>query len=257
MPIPLPEKGENKDTFMERCMGDAVMQDEYTEKDQRYAVCLSQFEGEKEKKAISLNIEKRDFDFHVDNSDKSNGEHRLVGHAAVFNEYTEINWFEEKVLRGAFSKSIKNDDIRALFNHDPNYILGRYKSGRANNTLSLSEDAEGLGIDIIMPDTQFARDLTVLIQRGDISQMSFSFHTIEERWEPAKNGEKTKRDLIAVRVFDVSPVTYPCYQNTDVAVRSFRSWKESHTLTLPALSWETSLKRKRLDLNLRGGKKNE
>src|SRR5687768_15709461 len=81
---------------------------------------------------------------------------RLIGHAAVFNKKSEeIFGFREIVLPGAFKESIKKNDIRALWNHDPAYILGRNKAG----TLRLKEDDQGLRTEIDLPDTQLARDL--------------------------------------------------------------------------------------------------
>ncbi|HHW13481.1 MAG TPA: hypothetical protein GXX28_00935, partial [Firmicutes bacterium] len=66
----------------------------------------------------------------------------IVGHAAVFDTITDLGWFQERVARGAFAESIRVDDVRALFNHDPNIVLGRNKAG----TLRLSEDETGLAV---------------------------------------------------------------------------------------------------------------
>ncbi len=197
------------------------------------------------RKSDQSKIEIRNFDFKINASEKSVTQKILTGHAAVFGEYTSMGWFMERILPGAFTEAILNDDVRALFNHDPNYVLGRNKSG----TLSLKEDDRGLAIEIIPPDTQFAMDLLILISRGDISQMSFAFQVLEEKWETnTSSGEK--RDIIKVGLYDVSPVTYPAYPTTDVAVKSFRSWKELHIK--PVLNWKTSLMRKRLDLKING-----
>lgn len=170
---------------------------------------------------MSENIEKRSFVFNVGIEKREDGTpEKITGHAAIFNEYTDIGWFMERIMPGAFKDSIKSDDIRALFNHDPNYVLGR----NIAKTLTLKEDRDGLAIEIDPPDTTWARDLMHSIDRGDISQMSFGFQTIEDKWEYSeKEGEPDKRDLIKVRLFDVSPVTFPAYEGTDVAVRS---WKE-------------------------------
>ena len=250
MPIPKPKKNEDKDTFLERCMGNDTMVEEYPDEDQRYAICNSQWK-DKEDKSISSDIEKRTFDFQMGIEKREDESQSIVGHAAIFNEYADIGWFQERIMPGAFKSSIKKDDVRALFNHDPNYVLGRNKAG----TLTLSEDEKGLAIKIIPPDTQFARDLMILIERGDISQMSFAFQVLEEAWEYGKEKESDKRDLIKLKLYDVSPVTYPAYPQTDVAVKSYRTWKESHKE--PALSWKNDLMRKRLDLKLRGGKTHE
>lgn len=162
--------------------------------------------------------EKRAFNFNVEvRADK---DAKLKGHAAVFDEYADINtWtgsFKERIMRGAFTDSIQVDDVRALFNHDPNYVLGRNKSG----TLALMEDEIGLAIEIDPPKTQFASDLMHLIERGDISQMSFAFIVQKDSWTRGEDNEPDKRDIIKVQLFDVSPVTYPAYEGTDVALAS-------------------------------------
>ncbi|ADL50551.1 HK97 family phage prohead protease [Clostridium cellulovorans] len=158
----------------------------------------------------------------VKNIDTNEGENNTIpvieGHAAVFNQWSEelggVFSFREKVIPGAFTDSIQTDDVRALFNHDPNYVLGRNKSG----TLELTETKEGLYVKITPPDTQWARDLTVSIDRGDISQMSFGFLVLEDRWGYEEG--RDVRELRKVKLFDVSPVTFPAYPQTSVGIRS-------------------------------------
>ena len=147
----------------------------------------------------------------------------IEGHAAVFDSWSEtlggIFPFKEKVRKGAFSQTIEKDDIRALFNHDPNYVLGRNKAG----TLELKEDERGLYVRIIPPDTQAARDLITSIERGDINQMSFGFTVEEEKWDTVEGIDV--RELRKVKLFDVSPVTFPAYPSTDVGVRAMESYE--------------------------------
>jgi hypothetical protein len=157
---------------------------------------------------------------------------KIVGHAAVFNTETDIGgYFREKVAPGAFRDAIGRDDVRALFNHDPNFVLGRNKSG----TLRMAEDDVGLAVEIDPPDTQIARDLLVSMERGDISQMSFGFMVRKQQWEEDDKGVVT-RTLIEVELFDVSPVTYPAYPTTDVGVRMMQEYKQ-RTFTLPNLGF--------------------
>jgi HK97 family phage prohead protease len=157
---------------------------------------------------------------------------RIVGHAAVFNVMGDGGWFREKVAPGAFADSIQTDDVRALFNHDPNFVLGRNRSG----TLKLSEDERGLKIEIEPPDTQVARDLLVSLERGDINQMSFGFQVVKDSWEHNSEGNALDiRTLEKVRLWDVSPVTFPFYKETDVAVRSHEAWQK--TLNEPEPTW--------------------
>ena len=140
---------------------------------------------------------------------------KILGYASVFNQKShDLGGFREIVKPGAFAKTISESDIRALFNHDPNYVLGRKKTG----TLELAEDEHGLRISINPPETTWAKDLLTSIRRGDIDQMSFGFKTIKDEWEK-RDGENI-RSLAEVRLFDISPVTFPAYPQTSVEARS-------------------------------------
>jgi len=160
-------------------------------------------------------IEHRAFsvEMRVEDGDKPT----ISGHAAVFDQLSvSIFGFREKVAAGAFAKTIKKSDVRALWNHNPDYVLGRNKSG----TLTLEEDKKGLAFEIVPPDTQWARDLMTTIKRGDVDQCSFAFICKKEDWEHFEDGKESIRTLLEVELFDVSPVTYPAYPQTDVQVRS-------------------------------------
>lgn len=150
---------------------------------------------------------------------RDNGSTKIVGYAAVFEQLSEELWgFREKIAPGAFAKTIQESDIRALFNHDPNFVLGRNK----NETLELEEDEIGLLIEVEPPDTQWARDLTTSIERGDVSQMSFGFQTIRDSWVTVEGD--SIRTLEEVALFDVSPVTFPAYPQTTVQMRSIMGY---------------------------------
>ena len=146
---------------------------------------------------------------------KDANDKKFEGHSAVFDSLSEdLGGFREKIKPGAFLQTIKADDIRALFNHDTNYVLGRSTSG----TLSLAEDGQGLKVMINPPDTQWAKDLMRSVERGDISQMSFAFRVLEDDWD--EKGNFPTRTLLKVKLYDVSIVTYPAYPQTDIKVRS-------------------------------------
>lgn len=165
-------------------------------------------------------LEKRTFyvsDLSVEKRDDGNGPaktEKIVGHAAVFNKIDGPSYFREMIEPGAFSETLGKDDVRALFNHDPNFILGRSKAG----TLTLTEDDEGLFMEITPPDTGYAADIATSIERGDISQASFAFRTLDDEVRTI-NGEEV-RVLKKVQLSDVSVVTYPFYEETDVGMRS-------------------------------------
>ena len=145
------------------------------------------------------------------------GDHKpmITGYAAVFNSKSEdLGGFREYVKPGAFTKTLKESDVRALVNHDPNYVLGRTKNG----TLKMKEDNLGLHFEVEPPNTGWARDLMTQIKRGDIDQASFGFKTIKDDWRQ-EDGENV-RDLQECRLYDVSVVTQPAYSQTSVACRS-------------------------------------
>lgn len=140
---------------------------------------------------------------------------RIEGYSAVFNQPSEdLGGFREFVRPGAFSKTIKEADIRALFNHDSNYVVGRNRSG----TLELAEDSIGLHFRAAPPETAWANDLKISMARGDINQGSFGFNTVRDEWRHVQGS--AERDLLEVRLFDVSVVTFPAYPQTAVNVRS-------------------------------------
>jgi hypothetical protein len=164
----------------------------------------------------------------------------IVGYAAVFYDpnvpgtaFRLWSDVEERIMPGAFDAAIREDDVRALFNHCPDFVLGRSKSG----TLRLSVDARGLRYEIDPPDTQAARDVLAMLRRGDVSGSSFAF---SER-------SRTIRELPGmyvielndVQLFDVGPVTYPAYTATEAAARSsdLRREAEAVRAELRAQSW--------------------
>lgn len=161
-------------------------------------------------------IERRELPVTVDIEQRDEHTPVIKGHAAVFNKWANVYGFKERIVPGAFDRAIKEDDVRALFNHDPNYVLGRTASG----TLRLSVDNRGLVYEIDPPDTQWADDLVESMRRGDISQSSFGFIVTKESWEFKGDGKMDERTIEEVELFDVSPVTYPAYPQTDVKVRS-------------------------------------
>lgn len=140
----------------------------------------------------------------------------IEGYAAVFNSPTDIwGMFTEVIAPGAFADAIaSNDDIRALFNHDWNNVLGRTKSG----TLRLSEDARGLKFEVYLPNTTLARDLSESLKRGDISQCSFGFVPTSETWD--YEPEIPVRTINSVELHEISVVSIPAYEDTEVSLRS-------------------------------------
>lgn len=158
---------------------------------------------------------------------------RLSGHAAVFDQVAVMPGHYERLDPGVFRSALtRGDDVAALINHDPSLILGRSSAG----TLRLGVDGRGLSFDVDLPDTSYARDLRESVGRGDIRAMSFGFipdnDTVAMSTAPDGRRVRTHTDL--KRLLDVSAVTYPAYEGTDIVLRSA-------TFAPPALDTRTRL----------------
>lgn len=140
----------------------------------------------------------------------------IEGYALRFGVLSEnLGGFRELISPEA---KIEFDDVRALKNHDPNFVLGRYSS----QTLKLERDENGIRMEVEPPDTQWARDLLVSMRRGDINQQSFAFRLLPDgqSWDDTPDG--WVRTLKGFRMYDVSVVTVPAYPQTDASVRSIQ-----------------------------------
>ncbi len=145
----------------------------------------------------------------------------LTGYAAKFDRLSQdLGGFVEKIDKKAFERCLQRCDVRALKNHDPAMLLGRTKSG----TMELSTDDEGLRYVITLPDTQIGRDLVTEIERGDIDGSSFSFTTEPDGDSWDDSTDPPTRTLMNIRdLFDVGPVVYPAYLDTEASMASLRS----------------------------------
>lgn len=147
------------------------------------------------------------------------GTFEIEGHAAVFNRHSQdLGGFVEQVDQRAFTRTLKNNpDTRALFNHDPNLILGRTSAG----TLDIATDEVGLYYRNRLPETSYARDLRISMERGDITQSSFGFWTRNDEWTRTESGMPLRTlTEVSLNEGDVSPVTFPAYLDADSGVRA-------------------------------------
>lgn len=152
---------------------------------------------------------------------------RIEGYGAVYfragDPGTEYRlWADtyERIMPGAFDEAVKAD-VRSLFNHDPNIILGRNRGNAA--TLRLTPDTTGLRYSVEPPQTALIRDQVLEpIRRGDVSGSSFMFRPTKVTWvEEDRDGRTVDiRELHAVELFEVGPVTFPAYEATSTGVRS-------------------------------------
>lgn len=164
-----------------------------------------------------MNIEKRIYTFtNVEVRAGEGGDSYIDGYASVFNKDSlDLGGFIETVNPEAFNRSLaENPDVRALFNHDSSELLGRTIS----KTLTLSVDDKGLRMSLRLPNTGKGPYVKEMIARGDLSQMSFAFITRKDKWD--FNSTPNRRELLDVDLFEVSPVTFPAYPDTSLAVRS-------------------------------------
>ncbi len=146
---------------------------------------------------------------------------RLAGYAAKFNTLSRplgVMRFREKIEPHAFDETLAgNADVRFTLNHDPNYVLGRTRAG----TLRLSTDRAGLRFDLDVPDTARGRNLVASVKRGDISDCSFSFRTLDDHWSKDQDGSPIRTlKKVSLHDGDVAAVAYPAYPETEIGARA-------------------------------------
>ena len=184
-------------------------------------------------------------DFEVRNED---GTKKIRGYAALFDSKSVPIWrgYREIIKRGAFKKTIKDGDIRALVNHDTNMVLGRSTAG----TLSLEEDEKGLYVEIIPPETTFANDLLVSIERGDVNQFSFGFDIIKDT--EIETDKEILHELREVKLYEISIVPFPAYEDTKAEFRNLEAvnkcYRDDETFTDTELEELKDLQKRLLDI---------
>jgi HK97 family phage prohead protease len=151
----------------------------------------------------------------------------IGGIAAVINSATDLGYFEEVIERGAFDNALSKDyDIRCLFNHEAELILGRTKA----DTCKVFVNGDGNLEYTWVPDYENPTHMSVVrsIMRGDITQSSFAFTIKEQMWsESEKYGSMGKRTIKVIEdLYDVSPVTYPAYADTEADARSIVAMRD-------------------------------
>jgi HK97 family phage prohead protease len=182
-----------------------------------------------------MNIERRYYATKVEFRAASKGQPALVrGYAAVYGSPSKTlrssrGEFVEIIERGFFD-NVLNDDVPALFNHDANLILARSNAGKG--TLSIFSDGTGLGY-AFSPDLRqnYATNLVVALERGDVKASSFGFSVREggDKWERRSDGMlvRTLCKGGCKQLYDVSPVTYAAYDETEVSLRSLDAFLTS------------------------------
>ena len=164
---------------------------------------------------------KRSYKFEVRASENEN-KAIITGRPIVFNSRTDLGYFDEIIEPGALDKADLSD-VRFLVNHDVNKIpLARAKKGDNNSTMKMSVDKEGLSINVELDieNNAEARALYSAVKRGDISGMSFMFSIDGEEWEDIESEHPTRRIKTISQVAEVSAVTFPAYEDTEITARN-------------------------------------
>jgi HK97 family phage prohead protease len=151
---------------------------------------------------------------------------KVEGYASVFGERADIGgMFYEVIERGAFSDAIGRDDVVFLVNHD-GLPLARTRSG----TLKLYEDEKGLRIETMLdPEDPDVKSITGKMKRGDLDKMSFAFYPDVEEW--AEGDDMPTRTIKRASLFDVSIVTNPAYNGTEIGLRSLERFREKAAMS--------------------------
>lgn len=171
---------------------------------------------------------------------------KVSGYAAVFNQETDIGGhFRERIAKGAFRDAIGRDDVVFVINHE-GLPLARTRSG----TLTLREDDHGLFIESELdssdPDVQ---KIIPKMKRGDLDKMSFAFLPSKQEWD--ESGDIPLRTITEAQLFDVSIVTTPAYEGTDIGLRSLESFREkNHFATIEKQAKSARMKMKLALINI-------
>lgn len=154
-------------------------------------------------------------------NDETHGDH-ILGRPIVYDSRTDLGWFDEIIERGALNDADLKD-VRFLVNHDTSMIpLARSRRNNENSTMQMTVDKDGMGIRVNL-DTENnsdARNLYSAIKRGDITGMSFMFSIDSEAWDDLESDHPTRRILKIGQVLEVSAVTFPAYEETEISARA-------------------------------------
>ena len=172
---------------------------------------------------MKSNLERRAYTFEVRASETESGEKIITGRPIVYESKTDLGWFDEIIVRGALDGADLRD-VRFLVNHNTSMIpLARSRRNNGNSTMQLSVDYEGLSMDFVKLDVENnadARSLYSAVKRGDITGMSFMFSIDAQEWQDLESDHPTRRITKISKVVEVSAVTFPAYESTDISARS-------------------------------------
>lgn len=166
-------------------------------------------------------LERRSYSFEIRAEEGEKG-NIITGRPIVYNSRTDLGWYDEVIEPGALNNSDLTD-VRFLVNHDLNKIpLARSRKNTANSTMQLSVDNNGMDIRVVLDveNNADARALYSAVQRGDVTGMSFMFGIRDEEWENLDSDHPTRHIKEISTVVEVSAVTFPAYESTEINARS-------------------------------------
>ena len=168
-------------------------------------------------------LERRAFTFDVRAIESENGEKIITGRPIVYEAKTDLGYFDEVIARGALDGADLRD-VRFLVNHNTSMIpLARSRRNNGNSTMKLSTDFDGMNMDFVKLDVENnsdARALYSAVQRGDITGMSFMFSIDAQEWLDLESDHPTRRITKIGKVVEISAVTFPAYDSTEISARS-------------------------------------
>lgn len=180
-------------------------------------------------------LERRSYNFEIRAEDKDEGEKIITGRPIVYNSRTDMGYFDEIIESGALDFA-NLTDVRFLVNHDRMMIpLARSRRNNGNSTMKLTPDMRGLNIDFIKLDTEnnsTSRALYSAVERGDITGMSFLFSVDDEEWENLESDHPTRHIKKIGSVVEISAVTFPAYEATEIYARDCKAALDSARSTL-------------------------
>lgn len=173
-----------------------------------------------------MEIFKRNYSFEIRaNEDKEKKSYTLTGRPIVYNSKTDLGYFDEIIEAGALDKADLKD-VRFLVNHDTSKIpLARATEGNKESTMRFNIDKNGMeiSVELDVENNSEARALYSAVQRGDITGMSFMFTIDGEEWENLESEHPTRHIKSIGQVLEVSAVTFPAYESTEISARDKKS----------------------------------
>lgn len=169
-----------------------------------------------------MKTETRAFNFEIRAEENEQHGHFLEGRPIVYNQVTDMGWYDEVIAPGALDNTDLKD-VRFLIGHDTSMVpLARSRNNNANSTMQLIRNEAGMDIrvDLDVENNQNSRMLYSATERGDITGMSFAFVVDGDAWDDI-DSEHPKRTIRSIkRVFEVSAVAFPAYEGTKLEARS-------------------------------------